>query len=92
MTDLNELDYGPLTALLGIWTGDEGIDIAPEPDGEENNPYYETITYSAAGDVTNAEQQVLTVIHYRQVVQRKSNGKIFHDQTGYWMWEAETIR
>ncbi len=84
----NDFDYGPLTGLIGVWTGDKGMDVAPEPDGIENNPYYETITYTAIGDVKNAEEQVLTALHYLQVVQRKSNDKVFHHQTGYWMWDA----
>jgi len=82
------LDYGPLAELIGVWKGDKGLDVAPEPDGAENNPYYETITFTAIGDVTNAESQLLTALHYRQVVQRKSNDKVFHDETGYWMWDA----
>lgn len=88
MSESNEIDYGPLTKLIGTWKGDKGTDIAPEPDGEENNPYYETITFSAIGDVENAESQLLAAIHYRQIVQRKSNDEVFHDETGYWMWDA----
>ncbi len=84
----DSIDYGPLSELIGTWRGDKGIDIAPEPDGEENNPYYETITFEAIGDVTNAESQTLAVLHYRQIVQRKSNDEVFHDETGYWMWDA----
>lgn len=83
------IDYGPLAGLIGTWRGDKGIDIAPEPDGKEINPFYETITFSAVGDVTNAETQVLVVIHYRQIVQRKSNDKVFHDETGYWYWDDQ---
>jgi len=90
MNNVSEIDYGPLSELIGVWKGDKGVDIAPEPDGTENNPYYETITYTAIGDVTNAESQVLSAIHYRQIVQRKSNDKVFHDETGYWMWDAES--
>ena len=41
--------YGPLTGQIGTWNGDKGMDIAPEPDGTEHNPYYETITYTAIG-------------------------------------------
>lgn len=41
---MNDIAYGPLKQLIGVWEGSEGIDIAPEPDGAENNPYYETIT------------------------------------------------
>lgn len=85
-----EIDYGPLTGLIGTWTGTRGLDIAPEPDGEEINPYYETITFDAAGDVDNAETQELVAVRYHQVVQRKSNDEIFHDQVGHWMWDAKT--
>ena len=88
MNNKDDVDYGPLKDLIGTWKGDKGIDVAPEPDGAENNLYYETITYTAAGDVTNAESQVLSAVHYRQVVQRKSNNEIFHDETGYWMWDS----
>ncbi len=93
MSDEQEVDYGPLKALIGVWKGDKGLDVAPEPDGAENNPYYETIIFTAVGDVSNAETQVLSVVRYHQVVQRVSNNKVFHDQTGYWMWDpkAETV-
>lgn len=90
MTDDTMIDYGPLEGLIGIWTGDEGMDVAPEPDGSETNPYFETITVEAVGDVTNAESQTLATLHYRQIVRRKSDGEVFHDETGYWMWDAET--
>lgn len=89
MSNNKDIDYGPLRELIGVWKGDKGIDVAPEPDGSENNPYYETITFTAIGDVTNADSQVLAAIHYRQIVHRKSNDKIFHDETGYWMWDAK---
>lgn len=84
---MKDIDYGPLKGIIGVWKGDKGLDVAPEPDGAENNPYYETIKYTAIGDVTNAESQVLSVVHYRQIVQRQSNNEVFHDETGYWMWD-----
>jgi hypothetical protein len=89
VSNQDDVDYGPLNQLIGVWRGDKGVDIAPEPDGAENNPYYETIAFTAASDVTNAESQTLAAIHYRQIVQRKSNDKVFHDETGYWMWDAQ---
>jgi len=79
------IDYGPLQTLIGVWKGDKGLDVAPEPNGSEDNPYHETITYEAVGDVKNAGSQCLVAIRYHQVVQRKSNGETFHDQIGYWM-------
>ena len=84
------IDYGPLRGLIGSWKGDKGLDVAPEPDGTEENPYWETLDFEAIGDVTNAESQTLTVLRYQQVVRRKSNDEIFHDQCGYWMWDAAT--
>ena len=89
MTGITSIDYGPLAGLIGTWEGDKGMDIAPEPDGIEENPYYETITFEAAGDVTNAESQVLAVVRYHQVVSRKSNNQVFHDENGYWLWDAQ---
>lgn len=88
MSDLKDTDYGPLAELIGVWSGNKGLDVSPEPDGAENNPYYETIVFSRIGNVTNAESQMIAAIHYRQIVQRKSNDKVFHDETGYWMWDA----
>ncbi len=82
------VDYGPLRGLIGVWKGDKGMDVSPEPDGREENPYFETITFVAAGDVTNAESQNLAIVRYHQVVCRQSNGEVFHDEIGYWLWDS----
>ncbi|MDQ6993339.1 MAG: heme-binding beta-barrel domain-containing protein [Mariprofundus sp.] len=88
---MSEINYGPLTQLIGVWKGDKGKDIAPEPDGsEEDNAYFETITVEPIGDVSNADAQTLAVLHYCQIVQRKQTGVVFHHQTGYWSWDAAT--
>ena len=84
------VDFGPLLGLIGTWTGDKGIDVAPEPDGSEDIPYHETITFDPVGDVTNAKKQLLAVVSYHQVVRRKSNDEVFHDELGYWMWDAQS--
>jgi len=87
MSEIAEINYGPLKELIGVWKGDKGMDIAPESDGTEENPYYETITFTEGGDLTNGEEQVLSVLHYRRIVSRKSDDGVFHDETGYWMWD-----
>ncbi len=89
MNNSTTVDYGPLTELIGTWKGDKGQDVAPGPDGVENKAYYETITFTAAGNVSNAKLQVLSVVSYEQVVKRKSDHEIFHDETGYWLWDAD---
>lgn len=90
MTVIDGVGFGPLSDLIGEWKGDEGVDVAPDPDEAETNPYFETLTFSPVGDVTNAEKQTLAVVHYRQIVRRKSDGDVFHDETGYWMWDSDT--
>lgn len=92
-TVIDGLDYGPIACLVGTWKGDRGLDIAPdqeEADGIERNPFHETITYEAAGDVTNADDQVLAIVRYHQVVIKTETGKQFHDQVGYWTWDSAT--
>ncbi len=89
-TVIDGIDYGPLAAMIGVWEGDKGMDIAPEPDGKEESPYFETITFEAGGDLTNANEQKLVIVIYHQVVSRKSDQKVFHHQMGYWNWDAAT--
>lgn len=91
MSDIDPVmlvDYGPLKALIGVWEGGEGTDVSPEPAAIEENPYYETIVFEAAGGVTNAETQKLAIVRYHQVVKRKRNDEVFHDQIGYWTWDS----
>lgn len=85
---MNGIDYGPLAGLIGTWKGDRGRDMAPEADGLDENLYYETLTYSAAGEVDNAETQELVSVHYQQVVNRTADDKAIHHQSGYWIWDA----
>ncbi|PCI33918.1 MAG: hypothetical protein COB54_02650 [Alphaproteobacteria bacterium] len=89
MTHDTDIALGPLAALIGFWSGDKGIDIAPEPDGPDENLYTDTIEFTVVDDhIENAEEQQLVAVHYHQVVRRQSTGKVFHDETGYWMWDA----
>jgi len=82
---------GPLAGLIGTWRGDKGLDVAPEKAGPDENPFHETISFEAVpSPVENAESQVLGCVRYVQLVQRKSNDERFHDQAGYWMWDAKT--
>ncbi len=86
---IDGIDYGPLAQLIGKWQGDKGLDIAPEPDDEERNAYFETITFEAIGTTSNAESQTLAGLYYHQLVTRSRDKKPLHNQTGYWLWDAE---
>ena len=83
-----DVDYGPLSGLTGTWSGDKGTDWSPEKSGLNKNEYFETIVFTPAGEVENAESQVLAAIHYHQVVIDKSDGDAIHNETGYWIWDS----
>jgi hypothetical protein len=87
-TVIDGVDYGPLASLVGTWEGGKGMDVSPEPDGKEETPYYETLLFEAIGDVTNAGAQTLAVLLYHQIVTRQSDKQVFHNETGYWMWDG----
>lgn len=89
-TIIDGIDYGPLAAMIGKWEGNRGLDVSPEPDGAAREPYFESITFEAGGDLTNANEQKLVIVIYHQVVSRKSDQKVFHHQMGYWTWDAAT--
>lgn len=95
MANEKTADYGPLELLFGTWKGDKGEDLSaePEPDEDVLSPYYETIVYERAGDLDNADEQVLAIARYHLSVRRKKNDETFHDQVGYWLWDKknETI-
>lgn len=79
--------FGVLANLIGTWEGNKGMDISPEKTGEEKSPYFETLTIEPVGDATNAGEQTLMVLSYKQIVSRIADGKVFHHQIGYWYWD-----
>jgi hypothetical protein len=87
MSRYPHIDYGPLSLLLGQWRGTKGVDVAPELDGPSREDYYETITYQEARDLDNAGEQDLVALSYHQVVFRKRDDKMIHNQMGYWIWD-----
>ena len=86
---VNGIDYGPIAALIGSWESNKGLDFAPKVSGEETTKYFERIIFEAIGDVTNVGAQTLAVLRYHQVVSRLDNNKVFHNETGYWMWDGQ---
>ncbi len=84
------MNYGPLEGLIGNWTGNSGMDVAPEPDGTDHEPYRETLLFDPIGDVDNAETQELMVLRYHQSVFKLSNGEMFHNESGYLSWDVHS--
>lgn len=83
-------EYGPLQGLIGRWSGNHGVDLAPEEDGLERNVYHETIEFIPVQPLDNAGEQFLATLQYRQLVVRTRDNKPIHDQSGYWIWEQDT--
>lgn len=83
------VDYGPLGGFIGLWTGDQGLDVAPEPDEDESSAYYERLVFEPAGDVDNADSQELVMLRYNQVVMRQRNDEVFHNEAGFLIWDEQ---
>lgn len=81
---------GPLGALAGVWEGEKGVDIAPdEKRGTETNKFRERITFVPFGPVNNHEQ-VLYGLRYSTTAFRLGEDAAFHEELGYWLWDAES--
>ncbi len=83
-------NLGPLAPLAGIWEGDKGGDVAPDDDPSEveKNDYRERIVFEPIGRVDN-HAQVLYGLRYRTTAWRLGSGDAFHEEVGYWLWDAE---
>ena len=73
-----------------------GVDVAPAKIGSEQgagslavSPFFEKMTFEAAADAENASDQYLVALYYKQEVFRKSDGSKFHDQRGYFIYDAK---
>lgn len=79
---------GPLAPLAGTWEGEKGQDVAPADDrGTEHNAFRERITFEPCGPVENHEQ-VLYLLRYATTAWRIGEEDPFHEETGYWLWDA----
>ncbi len=89
MTDFDEA-LGPLSRLAGTWEGDKGDDLAPAvPDrGPTGSKFRERIVFEPIGQVDNHEQ-VLSGLRYRTTAWRIGTDDPFHEEVGYWLFDAE---
>ena len=80
-------NLGPLAALAGSWEGDQGVDIAPSVHGAVESKYRERITLEPMGPVNN-RPQILYGLRYTMVAWRLGENDAFHEELGYWLWDA----
>ena len=79
---------GPLAVLAGTWEGDKGGDIAPDDDrSTEHTKFRERMTFDPIGRVDNHEQ-TLYGLRYATTAWREGEDDPFHEEGGYWLWDA----
>lgn len=84
---------GPLAALLGVWEGGTGDDVAPSdaagPDdrGTARSRFRERIVFTDIGPVDNHAQK-LHGLRYATTAWREGAEEPFHEEVGYWLWDA----
>jgi hypothetical protein len=90
MSDEIIKNLGPFAALAGRWEGDKGDDIAPDDDkkSEENNKFREEMIFEPMGPVNNHEQ-TLYGLRYSLTAWRIGSESAFHEDRGYWLWDAK---
>lgn len=82
-------NLGPLARLAGIWEGERGVDVNPKADGPETRKYYERIEMQPIDPQANGPQ-LFYGLRYHQHVNTREEDISFHDQVGYWLYEAST--
>ena len=82
-------NLGPLARLAGIWEGQRGVDINPKAEGPETRQYYERIEMQPIDPQANGPQ-LFYGLRYHQHVNTREEDISFHDQVGYWLYEAST--
>ncbi len=74
--------------MIGVWEGEKGNDIAPDDDcGTEINKFRERMVFEAIGPVINHEQ-VMYGLRYSTRAWRLPENVAFHEELGYWLWDA----
>jgi len=82
-------NLGPLTPLAGTWEGEKGIDISPSRTGHIETQFRERLTFEPMGPVVNGPQ-VLYGLRYVTVAWPLGQEKPFHEEVGYWLWDARS--
>ena len=83
---------GPLGPLLGVWEGEKGTDLAPSDKPHDNrqpvtSKYRERMVFEPTGAVDNHEQK-LQGLRYSTKAWRIGSPDPFHEELGYWLWDA----
>lgn len=87
MSDSIINNLGPLAALAGTWEGDKGVDVSRIQSKEMETKYREKVVFAPLGPVNNGPQQ-LYGLRYSMTAWRLGEQDAFHEEVGYWLWDA----
>ena len=92
-------NLGPLRPLAGVWESVRGLDDHPIGPGSDTdgtliegglrNEYVERYELQPIDPQTNGPQ-LLYGLRYHVHIVKPGEVETFHDQVGYWLWEAAT--
>ena len=82
-------NLGPLRRLAGSWESRKGVDVNPKADGPERRVYIERIDMQPIDPQANGPQ-LFYGLRYHVHITTEEEDITFHDQVGYWLWEAST--
>ena len=92
-------NLGPLRPMAGVWESVQGVDDHPtgpgsDMDGTEiagglRNVFVEQYELQPIDPQTNGPQ-LLYGLRYHVHIVKPGEVETFHDQVGYWLWEAAT--
>ena len=80
-------NLGPLAPLAGVWEGDSGMDISRVQSEEKETKYREKVIFEPLGPVKNGPQ-LLYGLRYSMTAWRLGEDDAFHEELGYWLWDA----
>jgi hypothetical protein len=85
--------YGPLSKLIGTWTGNKGVNLIAVPDQKGSfkllvAPYYETLTVTALSSPTpnrglKTIEQIPTLM-YSLIIHNAIDNSLMHAENGIW--------
>ncbi len=80
-------NLGPLAALAGTWEGDQGKDFSRIHSEEKETLFRERTVFEPLGPVNNGPQK-LYGLRYTMTAWRQGEDDGFHEELGYWLWDA----
>lgn len=85
--------YGPLSELIGIWSGNQGVNLIAVPDQKGGftllvAPYYETLTVTALSSPTPNRGlktiENIPTLMYSLMIHDATNNELMHAENGIW--------